>query len=50
MAGTDHTHHDHDATARTTDGATASRGATLDSVAAQRARFGGIKWGSAFFG
>ena len=33
-----------------TDGASASRGAALDSVAAQRASFGGIKWGAAFFG
>jgi hypothetical protein len=32
------------------DGASASRGAALDSVAAQRASFGGIKWGAAFFG
>jgi hypothetical protein len=32
------------------DGATATRGSALDSVAAQRARFGGIKWGAAFFG
>jgi hypothetical protein len=53
-----HDHHDHaddrDATVRTdtvrTDGASATRGAALDSVAAQRATFGGIKWGAAFFG
>jgi hypothetical protein len=32
------------------DGASVSRGAALDSVAAQRASFGGIKWGAAFFG
>jgi hypothetical protein len=38
-----------DASARP-DGASVSRGAALDSVAAQRARFGGIKWGAAFFG
>jgi hypothetical protein len=48
-----HEHHDHaddrDATVRT-DGASATRGAALDSVAAQRATFGGIKWGAAFFG
>src|SRR5688572_13233096 len=30
--------------------ASVSRAAALDSVAAQRARFGGIKWGAAFFG
>jgi uncharacterized membrane protein len=41
-------------TARTdtvrTDGATVTRGAGRDAVAAQHARFGGIKWGAAFFG
>jgi MFS family permease len=46
----DHTHHDHDATARHTDGATVTRGTGRDAVAAQHARFGGIKWGAAFFG
>jgi len=40
--------HDH-ATTRT-DGASASRGSARDAVVAQRARFGGIKWGAAFFG
>jgi amino acid transporter len=47
---TDHqdTAHDH-ATART-DGASATRGAARDAVAAQRDRFGGINWGAAFFG
>jgi hypothetical protein len=59
MAGTDHTGHDHagrDSTEvmRTdtgrTDGATVTRGASRDAVAAQHARFGGIKWGAAFFG
>jgi phosphotransferase system glucose/maltose/N-acetylglucosamine-specific IIC component len=56
MAGTDHTQHDHtDApTVRTdtvrTDGATATRGSARDAVVAQRDRFGGIKWGAAFFG
>ena len=45
----DHTLRDQTATMRT-DGASASRGAALDSVAAQRASFGGIKWGAAFFG
>jgi len=33
-----------------TDGATVTRGARRDVVAAQHARFGGVKWGSAFFG
>jgi hypothetical protein len=33
-----------------TDGATVTRGAGRDAVAAQHARFGGIKWGAAFFG
>jgi MFS family permease len=41
-------------TARTdtvqTDGASVTRGTGRDAVAAQHARFGGIKWGSAFFG
>jgi hypothetical protein len=53
MAGNDHTQHDRDATVRTdraTDGASVTRGAPLDAVAAQRARFGGINWGAAFFG
>jgi hypothetical protein len=54
----DHTHHDHDATMRQADGATVqhadgatvTRGAGRDAVAAQHARYGGIKWGAAFFG
>jgi MFS family permease len=56
MAGTDHTQHDHthSDTVRTdtvrTDGATVTRGAGRDAVAAQHDRFGGIKWGAAFFG
>ena len=53
MAGTDHTQHDHthtDATTTRIDGATATRGTARDAVVAQRARFGGIKWGAAFFG
>jgi MFS family permease len=59
MAGTDHTAHDHAGrdhteTVRTdtvrTDGATVTRGTGRDAVAAQHARFGGIKWGAAFFG
>ena len=57
MAGNDHTQHDdtdHDrtrdmATVRT-EGASATRGSGRDAVAAQHNRFGGIKWGSAFFG
>ncbi|WP_233491641.1 hypothetical protein [Blastococcus sp. TBT05-19] len=55
MAGNDHTRHDHDATvgahsAGATEGASVSRGAARDAVSAQHARFGGIKWGAAFFG
>ena len=58
MAGTDHTDRDETrvvpAVERTdtarTEGATVTRGAGRDAVAAQHARFGGIKWGSAFFG
>ena len=64
MAGNDPTRHDgsqHDSTAddstrrdRTalirTEGATVSRGTAREAVAAQRAVFGGIKWGAAFFG
>jgi hypothetical protein len=49
MAGTDHTHSDSDGTVRT-DGSTATRGSARDAVVAQRDRFGGIKWGAAFFG
>jgi hypothetical protein len=53
MAGTDHTEYDRtdrDATVRTDGGARATRGAARDAVDVQRARFGGIKWGAAFFG
>src|SRR3954463_7362281 len=50
MATNDRTQHDHDATVSTDGGAHATRGAARDAVAAQRARFGGIKWGAAFFG
>ena len=32
------------------DGALATRGAARDAVDAQHARYGGIKWGAAFFG
>jgi hypothetical protein len=34
----------------TTDGAHSSKGAARDAVTAQRSRYGGIKWGAAFFG
>jgi hypothetical protein len=56
MAGTDHTHDSPDVapTVRTdtvrTEGATVTRGSARDAVDAQRDRFGGIKWGAAFFG
>jgi hypothetical protein len=59
MAGNDQTQHDltrHDHTHREptapvrTEGATVSRGTARETVAAQRAIFGGIKWGAAFFG
>jgi hypothetical protein len=46
-AGTDTTE---STTTTTTEGAHVTRGAARDAVAAQRARFGGIKWGAAFFG
>ena len=46
-AGTDTTG---STTTTTTEGAHVTRGAARDAVAAQRARFGGIKWGAAFFG
>jgi hypothetical protein len=53
LAGTDHPHSDHDrqdtATLHT-QGASVTRGAARDAVQAQRDRFGGIKWGAAFFG
>jgi hypothetical protein len=64
MAGNDPTKHDgsqhdhaaDDSTRRDqtavlhTEGATVSRGTAREAVAAQRAVFGGIKWGAAFFG
>jgi hypothetical protein len=37
-------------TAATTDGAHSTRGQARDAVDAQHSRFGGIKWGAAFFG
>jgi MFS family permease len=49
MAGS-HAQHDDDATVRTQTGARATRGTARDAVDAQHARFGGIKWGAAFFG
>jgi hypothetical protein len=53
MARHDDSQHDtstHDHATTRAEGASVTRGAALDSVAAQRDRFGGIKWGSAFFG
>jgi hypothetical protein len=54
MAANDHTRQDHTPREPTTpirtDGARVSRGTARDAVAAQRAAFGGIKWGAAFFG
>jgi hypothetical protein len=49
MASDDRTH-DSDGPVTTDGGAHATRGAARDAVAVQRARFGGIKWGAAFFG
>ncbi|MGR7026448.1 hypothetical protein [Geodermatophilus sp. URMC 62] len=49
MATDDRIHPDRTATV-TPEGAHVTRGAARDAVAAQRARFGGIKWGAAFFG
>jgi hypothetical protein len=50
----DHTRHDHahrEPTAPVrTGGATVRRGTAREAVAAQRAVFGGISWGAAFFG
>ena len=48
MAG-NHAQDQHDDTVRT-DGASVTRGPALDAVAAQRARYGGVNWGAAFFG
>jgi hypothetical protein len=53
LAGIDHTHSDHDrqdTVIAPTQGASVTRGAARDAVQAQRDRFGGIKWGAAFFG
>src|SRR4051812_12868068 len=49
MATNDRVPADRD-TVVTDGGAHATRGAARDAVAVQRARFGGIKWGAAFFG
>ncbi|SNS41100.1 hypothetical protein SAMN04488107_2443 [Geodermatophilus saharensis] len=49
MASSDRTQYDHDATVAG-EGAHATRGPARDAVDAQRDRFGGIKWGAAFFG
>jgi hypothetical protein len=59
MAGNDRTEHDHTrhdhahrepAAPVRTGGATVRRGTAGEAVAAQRAVFGGISWGAAFFG
>lgn len=60
MAENEHTRHDgsqHDSSTQEqrtapvrTEGATVSRATPREAVAAQRAVFGGIKWGAAFFG
>ncbi|SOC50503.1 hypothetical protein SAMN05660748_3253 [Blastococcus aggregatus] len=39
-----------DPTSTDTPGASATRGAARDAVDAQRSRYGGLKWGAAFFG
>jgi len=36
--------------AYSTEGASSTKGAALDAVDAQRSRYGGIRWGAAFFG
>ena len=53
MARHDNTHDNHtlaEQPTTRTEGATVSRGSARDAVVAQRASFGGIKWGAAFFG
>ena len=55
MAGNDNVERDGTVDDRTrtmnvTEGASVTRGQARDAVAVQRARFGGIKWGAAFFG
>ena len=49
MASSDRTQHDPGA-AVPAEGSHATRGPARDAVSAQRDRFGGIKWGAAFFG
>jgi len=49
LASNDHDQTRDMATVRT-EGASATRGSGRDAVAAQHNRFGGIKWGAAFFG
>jgi hypothetical protein len=46
----DYAQHDPNAPVRPADGATVTRGPERDAVAAQHARYGGVKWGAAFFG
>jgi hypothetical protein len=48
MAG-NHAHDQNHDTVRT-EGASVTRGPALDAVSAQRARYGGVNWGAAFFG
>jgi hypothetical protein len=53
LAVNDNTQHDHnrqDTATMRPEGASVSRGAARDAVTAQRARFGGVKWGAALFG
>ena len=52
MAGNHHdrTHSDHGTTVGATEGASVTRGTARDAVTAQHDRYGGIKWGAAFFG
>jgi hypothetical protein len=53
LAGNDNTQHDHnrqDTATMRPEGSSVSRGAARDAVTAQRARFGGVKWGAALFG
>ena len=49
MAGNHH-RDDETTVGSTTEGASVTRGAARDAVTAQHDRFGGIKWGAAFFG
>src|SRR5215210_3298685 len=47
---TERIRNDHLDSTATTEGAHATRGAARDAVEAQHERYGGIKWGAAFFG